>query len=161
MSSVSEFESQTQLLKWLEDKGIPRTSFSDDGRCVVTDDSGRECLFWLPKRSTTLRIFIHLDELDSQQDMDVLLMAMAINLDPERSSGLTLGYNPQSSQLIAGGQFDIQVLKNDLLDGKLVEMFQQVEQIKRDLDAYRRLPDQPSRALSPGISLAQSSRIIN
>ncbi|WP_165838326.1 CesT family type III secretion system chaperone [Pokkaliibacter plantistimulans] len=151
-----------RLAAWLASKGMGQLRFGEDDRCVVSDDHGQECLLWQPQGSTVLHVFLHLQSLDGQHDMDVLVFAMALNLDPGRVGELVLGYNPESQQLLASIRLDLAVLSFDQLDERIESILLQASRLRDELDAFR-LHRQTGQGRKPNtaapLSLSQRSSL--
>lgn len=162
MSGLNATIIRERLAAWLASKGMGQLRFGDDDRCVVSDDQGQECLLWQPQGSSMLHLFIHLQSLDGQHDMDVLVFAMALNLDPGRVGELVLGYNPESQQLLASIRLDMDVLSFDLLDQRVETLLRQASRVRDELDAFR-LHRQVGQGRKPNtsapVSLSQRSSL--
>lgn len=136
-----------KALAWLHSKGLTEVNFSANGRCVIRNDQGQECLLWIPENSNILHIFIHLETLDPQIDMAVLVFAMSLNLDVDRTGELKLGYNPDSHQLIASVNWDLSMTESKGLDERIVTLLERTTSIKEEIETFRL--HQPANPPSP------------
>ena len=87
-------EAKEQLCQWLRKRGIAAIQNDLGERHAVRSADGEECLLWLPEQDTTLFVFVLVAELTMPRDNGILTLAMALNLEPSRTQGASLGYNP-------------------------------------------------------------------
>jgi hypothetical protein len=131
-------EAKEQLRQWLRTRGIVVTLEGQRERHAVRTVDGEECLLWLPEQDTTLFIFVLITELTMPQDNDILALAMALNLEPTRTHGGSLGYNPGSRQLMLRSLHPMNDLDEPGLDRIMTQMGSLGGSLKRYIESYRR-----------------------
>ena len=136
-------------------RGINVATESKGERHFVCTAAGEECLLWLPERDTTLFIFTLVERLTMPNDNDLLMLAMALNLEPTRTGSASLGYNPESKQLMLRSGYDMTTLDDKALDRILEQMSSLAGALRSYLDAFRDQRAAPRRAtrgplLTPG-----------
>lgn len=130
-------EAKEQLDQWLRKRGIIVAMEAKDDRHFVCTGEGEECLLWLPGMETTLFIFTLVERLAMPKDNDLLMLAMALNLEPTRTGGASLGYNPESKQLMLRSVHDMTTLDDTALDRILEQMSRLAGALRLYLDAFR------------------------
>lgn len=147
-------EAREQLQQWLRKRGIADGAQEKAGRHAVRSADGEQCLLWLPEQDTTLFVFVLIAELRMPRDNDILALAMALNLEPSRTHGAALGYNPASKQLMLRSVHPMQGLREEALDRVLTQMSSLAGALRRYIDDYRQRetanrPVQKSHLLPP------------
>jgi hypothetical protein len=131
-------EARAQLRQWLRTRGIVDTQEGQRERHAVRTADGEELLLWLPEQDTALFIFVLVAELTMPQDNDILALAMALNLEPTRTHGGSLGYNPGSRQLMLRSVHPMCDLDEPGLDRIMTQMGTLAGALKRYIESYRR-----------------------
>lgn len=93
-------EAREQLCQWLRKRGIlDALEGQRERHAVRTPPRARNACSGCPNRTgqdTALCVFVLVAELAMPRDNDILALAMALNLEPPRTQGASLGYNPGS-----------------------------------------------------------------
>ena len=131
-------EAREQLCQWLRKRGILDALEGQRERHAVRTAAGEECLLWLPEQDTALFVFVLVAELAMPRDNDILALAMALNLEPSRIQGASLGYNPGSKQLMLRSVHPMDDLDEPGLDRIMTHMGTLAGALKLYIDAYRR-----------------------
>lgn len=131
-------EAREQLRQWLSARGIVDALEGQREQHAVRTANGEDCLLWLPLQDTTLFIFVVVLELTMPQDNDILALAMALNLEPSRTHGGSLGYNPDSRQLMLRSVHPMKGLDAPGLDRVVTQMGRLGGSLKRYIEDYRR-----------------------
>lgn len=155
-------EARERLCQWLRKRGIAGIQEDLGERHAVRTFDGEECLLWLPEQDTALFVFVLIAELTMPRDNDILALAMALNLEPSRTQGASLGYNPGSKQLMLRSVHPMGDLDEPTLDRIMAQMSTLAGALRLYIDAYRRKDTANRRAqtgplLSP--ALQPSSRL--
>lgn len=127
-------EAKDQLHQWLRRRGIDPL---EGPRHQVKTREGSECLLWLPERDTALFVFIQIATLTMPQDNVLLTLSMALNLDPSRTGGAALGYNPESNQLLLRSVHPMDDLDDEALDRIMTRLSQLAGSLQRYLKDFR------------------------
>ncbi|SDL83840.1 CesT family type III secretion system chaperone [Pseudomonas indica] len=134
---MQPIKAKEQLDQWLRRRGITVAMETKNDRHFVCTAEGEECLLWLPEMDTTLFIFTLVDRLTMPKDNDLLTLSMALNLEPTRTGGASLGYNPESKQLMLRSVHDMTGLDDVALDRILEQMSKLAGALRLYLDAFR------------------------
>ncbi|WP_260958420.1 CesT family type III secretion system chaperone [Pseudomonas citri] len=130
-------EAREQLGQWLRTRGIADALEGQRERQAVRTANGMDCLLWLPLQDTTLFIFVVVTELTMPQDNDILALSMALNLEPSRTHGGSLGYNPVSRQLMLRSMHPMSSLDEPGLDRVITQLGTLAGSLKRYIEGYR------------------------
>ncbi|MCF5710971.1 CesT family type III secretion system chaperone [Pseudomonas tremae] len=136
-------EARNRLHQWLRSRGL---DVQEGERHNVRTADGSECLLWLPEHDITLYIYVQIDGLEMPQDNVILILAMALNLEPARTGGAALGYNPESRQLLLRSVHSMAVLDEAGLDHLMARMSTLAASLQDYLKNYRHL----EQAARPG-----------
>ena len=130
-------EAKEQLCQWLRKRGIAGIQNDLGERHAVRSADGEECLLWLPEQDTTLFVFVLVAELTMPRDNGILTLAMALNLEPSRTQGASLGYTPGSNQLMLRSVHPMGDLDEPALDRIMTQMSTLAGGLRLYIDAYR------------------------
>lgn len=138
------------LLQWLGSKGLPETTMSADGRCVLREEGKGEYLLWLPEGQMLLQAFIELRGIDDQHELDLVLLSSSMNLDPTLMGNSSMGYNPNSRQLILRASYELaQISQPDALDRHIAMLFKRAQLLQNYLDKFRRQQAKATTSVQP------------
>ncbi|RML52260.1 conserved effector locus protein [Pseudomonas amygdali pv. morsprunorum] len=133
--SMRPVEAKDRLYQWLRNRGIDA---QEGQRHNVRTANGSECLLWLPEQDTSLFIFTQIERLTMPQDNVILILAMALNLEPARTGGAALGYNPDSRELLLRSVHSMADLDETGLDHLMTRISTLAVSLQRYLEDYRR-----------------------
>lgn len=132
-------EIKEALLQWLKSKGLSESALNKEGRCVMQEKGRGEYLLWIPDaEQALLHVVMELKVIDDQHELELVLLANTMNLDPTLLGNSCVGYHPGSRQLMLRTCFErSQITPPERLDQHIAKLHQRAQLVCAYLERFR------------------------